>query len=233
MPTSHVTRLPVPSWDEPTSAPEVKPSPDAADKAAAVAVGTAPPSPPPRPDREALATWPLQRDSYATTAFSDVVDRSLHAAVSRLTAGLSPAALTEAYLDWMHPPARPASRRSFSKRRCASPRGLDVTCRSACSLGPPPPLRSPASSHCRQTAASPARSGSSGRTRSSTRAFFASAVVAQRHDGRAWRDPQHERVVEFVSRQLLDMLSPANFIATNPEVLRKTVEEGGMNLVRG
>ncbi len=44
---------------------------------------------------------PFKQDSYTSTAFSDVVDRSLHAAVSRLTAGLSPAALTEAYLDWM------------------------------------------------------------------------------------------------------------------------------------
>ena len=44
---------------------------------------------------------------------------------------------------------------------------------------------------------------------------------------------QHERVVEFASRQFLDMFSPANFIATNPVVLQKTVNEGGMNLVRG
>ncbi len=29
------------------------------------------------------------------------------------------------------------------------------------------------------------------------------------------------------------MFSPANFIATNPQVLRKSVEEGGMNLLRG
>ena len=37
---------------------------------------------------------------YASTAFGDVVDRSLHAAVDRLTAGLSPAALIEANMDW-------------------------------------------------------------------------------------------------------------------------------------
>lgn len=44
---------------------------------------------------------------------------------------------------------------------------------------------------------------------------------------------QHERVVEFASRQILDMFSPANFIVTNPEVLNKTIGESGMNLVRG
>jgi len=45
--------------------------------------------------------------------------------------------------------------------------------------------------------------------------------------------PHHEQVVSFVARQALDMFSPVNFIATNPEVLRTTCEQGGVNLVRG
>ena len=40
------------------------------------------------------------RDSYAATAFAEIVDRSLHSAIARFTAGLSPMALTAAYLDW-------------------------------------------------------------------------------------------------------------------------------------
>lgn len=43
----------------------------------------------------------------------------------------------------------------------------------------------------------------------------------------------HEEVVEFCVRQWLDMASPSNFIATNPQVLRETVATGGMNLARG
>jgi len=39
------------------------------------------------------------RDSYAVTAFADIVDRSLHATAARFTMGLSPAALAESYLD--------------------------------------------------------------------------------------------------------------------------------------
>ena len=46
------------------------------------------------------ALEPEERDSYSVTAFADVTDRSLHAAAARLTGGLSPAALTQAYLDW-------------------------------------------------------------------------------------------------------------------------------------
>lgn len=43
----------------------------------------------------------------------------------------------------------------------------------------------------------------------------------------------HEEVASFVARQMLDMVSPANFPATNPEVLKATFNTGGQNLVRG
>jgi polyhydroxyalkanoate synthase len=46
-------------------------------------------------------------------------------------------------------------------------------------------------------------------------------------------DPQHEAEVRFAMRQLLDTVSPSNFVATNPEVLAKTLGSGGMNLIRG
>jgi len=45
--------------------------------------------------------------------------------------------------------------------------------------------------------------------------------------------PQHENVVTFTTRQMLDVFSPSNFALTNPEVLNKTMAQGGMNLVRG
>jgi polyhydroxyalkanoate synthase len=43
----------------------------------------------------------------------------------------------------------------------------------------------------------------------------------------------HEQVVSFIARQLLDMMSPLNYIATNPDVMAATVKEGGLNFVRG
>ena len=43
---------------------------------------------------------------------------------------------------------------------------------------------------------------------------------------------QHENVVEFASRQILDMMSPSNS-ATNPVVQARTLQTGGRNLVEG
>jgi poly(hydroxyalkanoate) polymerase-like protein len=53
------------------------------------------------PAREGPASQIDARDSFAVTALADIIDRSLHAAVARFTAGLSPAALAHAYLDWV------------------------------------------------------------------------------------------------------------------------------------
>lgn len=46
-------------------------------------------------------------------------------------------------------------------------------------------------------------------------------------------DPHHGEVVNFVARQLIDTLSPANMLLTNPIALNATVQEGGANLLRG
>lgn len=43
----------------------------------------------------------------------------------------------------------------------------------------------------------------------------------------------HEDVMEFVARQWLDMCSPSNFIASNPQVLHETLATGGKNLATG
>lgn len=45
--------------------------------------------------------------------------------------------------------------------------------------------------------------------------------------------PHHEEVVTFTMRQWLDMLAPSNFLLTNPVVLNATLVSGGANLARG
>jgi polyhydroxyalkanoate synthase subunit PhaC len=179
-------------------------------------------------------TWPFERDSYASTALGDVIDRSIHAAVSRWTAGLSPAALAEAYFDWAtHLATAPGKRAQL----------IDKACRKLMRL----------SQHMSQQFISDgnASGGPCIVPLPQDRRFindawqkwpysfvYQSFLLQQQwwHNattGVRGVTSQHERVVEFASRQILDMFSPANFIATNPEVLNKTIGESGMNLVRG
>ncbi|MCE3045297.1 alpha/beta hydrolase [Legionella sp. 16cNR16C] len=46
-------------------------------------------------------------------------------------------------------------------------------------------------------------------------------------------DKQLARRVQFFTRQFLDALSPANFIATNPQLMAETIQSHGKNLLRG
>jgi polyhydroxyalkanoate synthase len=46
-------------------------------------------------------------------------------------------------------------------------------------------------------------------------------------------DPQTARKIDFYTRQFVDAMAPSNFLLTNPEVLKKTLETNGENLVRG
>ena len=46
-------------------------------------------------------------------------------------------------------------------------------------------------------------------------------------------DDATAKKVDFYTRQFVDAMSPTNFVLTNPEVMRATIESGGENLVKG
>jgi polyhydroxyalkanoate synthase subunit PhaC len=46
-------------------------------------------------------------------------------------------------------------------------------------------------------------------------------------------DDKTAQKVDFYTRQFVDAMSPSNFLLTNPEVLRRTAETGGENLLKG
>ena len=54
--------------------------------------------------------------------------------------------------------------------------------------------------------------------------------VASQKDG---LNDKTQQKLEFYTRQFVDMMAPSNFVATNPEVLRLTLETRGENLLRG
>jgi polyhydroxyalkanoate synthase subunit PhaC len=54
--------------------------------------------------------------------------------------------------------------------------------------------------------------------------------VAGQKDG---LNDKTQQKLEFYARQFVEMMAPSNFVATNPEVLRLTLETRGENLLRG
>lgn len=46
-------------------------------------------------------------------------------------------------------------------------------------------------------------------------------------------DPKVSAQVRFYTEQLINALSPTNFVMTNPEILEKTFQTGGTNLIKG
>ena len=43
----------------------------------------------------------------------------------------------------------------------------------------------------------------------------------------------HDKAMTFLARQMMDAVAPSNFLATSPEAIARTLEQRGLNLVRG
>ena len=182
--------------------------------------------------RGGLAKQIGARDSFAVTALSDIMDRSLHAAVARFAAGLSPAALAQAYSDW-------ATQLAFSpgKRWQLVDKATRKTVRFANYASRCAPLGRKAPC-CIEPLPQDKRFVSEDWQKWPYNLIQQAFLLNQQwwHNattGVRGVTKQHEDMLEFGSRQILDMFSPSNFILTNPEILRHTLSEGGTNLVSG
>ena len=166
------------------------------------------------------------------TAIADITDRSMHAAVARFTAGLSPAALAHAYLDWStHLAYAPGKRLQLvDKAMRKAVRFANYACRCAmqggkgeCCIEPLPQDKRFVGEEWHKWPYN----------------FIHQAFLLHQQwwhnatTGVRGISKRHEDMVQFASRQFLDMVSPSNFLPTNPEVFRHTVNKGGTNLVSG
>jgi polyhydroxyalkanoate synthase len=172
------------------------------------------------------------RDSYATTAIADITDRSLHAGVARFTAGLSPAALTHAYLDWAtHLAFAPGKRlQLIDKAMRKAVRFTNYTFRFAGEQGP--------TECCIEPLPQDKRFIGESWQRWPYNFIYQAFLLQQQWWHNATTDvrgvsKRHEDIVAFASRQILDTVSPSNFVPTNPEILLHTLRSSGSNLLRG
>jgi polyhydroxyalkanoate synthase len=172
------------------------------------------------------------RDSYAVTALADITERSLHAAAARFTAGLSPATLAQAYLDWAtHLTYSPGKRLQLVDKATRKAIRFANYASHCVPLSHQPPC-------CIEPLPQDRRFVGEDWQRWPYNLIYQAFLLHQQwwHNattGIRGVTRQYENMVKFASRQILDMVSPSNFILTNPEVLRRTLGTGGMNLITG
>jgi len=175
---------------------------------------------------------PSSRDSYAVTAIADITDRSLHAAIARFTNGLSPAALAHTYLDWAtHLAYSPGKQlQLIDKAMRKAVRFINYGCR--CAIG------NEKADLCIAPLPQDKRFVGEEWQKWPYNFIYQSFLLNQQwwHSattGLRGVSKRHEDMVEFGSRQILDMVSPSNFPLMNPEILRQTMSKAGANLVTG
>ncbi len=169
---------------------------------------------------------------YTSFISGDILDRTLHAGVARLTGGLSPAALAAAYWDWaVHFAASPGKQLQLAdKAMQKAMRFGNYAMSSAWRDGEAAPFIEPLPQDKRFV--------HEAWRRWPYNLVYQGFLLNQQLWHSATTDvggvtKQHENVVDFVSRQILDVFSPSNFLATNPEAQQRTLQQGGANLVRG
>ncbi|HVL74198.1 MAG TPA: alpha/beta fold hydrolase [Beijerinckiaceae bacterium] len=179
----------------------------------------------PAPCGEPEASDPLD-------ALAAVLDRNAHAAIARATLGLSPAAVVGAGMDWFahlaFSPGKQAQLAAKAVRKWTRLTNFALACcggagRAAPCIEPLPQDRRFAAEEWQGFPYN----------------LISQAFLLQQQwwhnatTGVEGVTRQHQNVVEFASRQLLDMVAPSNFLATNPVVQRRTIETGGRNLLAG
>ena len=184
------------------------------------------------PAKRPLGIDLLERDSYSSTMLSDVIDRSLHAAIAGMTAGLSPSALGAAYLDWATHLAYSPGKQAllYEKALRKTLRFLTYAAQASVDPAGTPPCIEPLPQDRR--------------FRSAAWQNWPFNLVQQAFllQQQWWHNAttsvrgvtaQHERMVAFTARQALDIFAPSNFVATNPDVLDRTQRQAGANLIKG
>ncbi len=166
-------------------------------------------------------------DRYSTRS----LDRAFNAHLARLTMGVSPYGLASTFFSWgVHLMGSPGKQVQLAEKAARKATRLGVYMTHL--------ARDPHAPGCIEPLPHDHRFDHEGWQRWPYNLIHQNFLLTQQWwyntacdiDGMTERE-QH--VVSFIIRQMLDIVSPSNFVATNPEVAAKTVHEGGANLSRG
>jgi polyhydroxyalkanoate synthase len=157
-------------------------------------------------------------------------DRALHAILGRATRAVSPTSLVLAYTDWMsHLLLSPAKQAHLVQKALRKANRLALYL---------PHAASGTAAPCIEPLAQDRRFNHPDWQQWPFNAIYQSFLLTQQWWYNATTEVRgvsrhNEDIVTFAARQLLDIVSPSNFLPTNPEVLRRTLESGGANLYQG
>jgi polyhydroxyalkanoate synthase len=187
-----------------------------------------------RPDPAARAYTAfdgLSADYDPDTIQRERFDRMVHASIGRFTAGISPASLGIAYADWfvhlLDSPGKQGELVSKAARKWI--RFVNQAGNALKHEGAGPCIQPLPQDHrfddpaWQQLPYSLMWQGFL-----LTQQWWSNATMGIPGVAR-----HHQDVVSFTTRQILDLFSPSNFLATNPVALRRTLETRGANLKQG
>ncbi len=175
---------------------------------------------------EAAAPDSSNGKNRSETAY-EAMDRLAHANVAKVTSGLAPSVLGEAWMDWaVHLAVSPGKQLHLMEQAMRNGQALW-----AASLRAGPAAGTPETPSDRRFAGKGWQK-------------FPFNVWSQAHlrNWQWWQDamtdvhgvaPAHENLMAFLAGTLVDTAAPSNFSFTNPDVISATLSENGQNLVRG
>ncbi|MEM8948678.1 MAG: alpha/beta fold hydrolase [Pseudomonadota bacterium] len=159
------------------------------------------------------------------------LDRAFKANIARLTTGISPAGMMALYVDWLaHLALSPGKQLQLMEK--ASRKAVRLALylgQAAAGTNPAPAIEPlPQDRRFRDESWQQWPFNLIHQSFLMTQQWWHNATTEI--DGLS---DERERVLSFVARQILDRYAPSNALWTNPEVLARTIEQGGMNLLRG
>ncbi len=171
-----------------------------------------------------------QPQSLLPNFVSGNADRLLHATIGKFTGGLSPAALSSAWLDWaMHLAGSPSKQAEIVEMGVRQWERLGHLLMHA---------QGETCEHCIEPLPQDPRFRDPAWDQMPYSVIYQSFLLGQQWLSITMRGVRgvtkhHEQVLDYTTRQAMDYFSPSNFPFTNPEVMKVIQETNGENLAKG